>query len=65
MNDEIREYKGPGGDVVIPDGIREIQNGAFANRSDITSVWFPESLETIGEYAFLGCNGLTELRLPA
>lgn len=65
MQYEIREYKGPGGDVVIPDGIREIQNGAFANRSDITSVWFPESLEIIGEYAFLGCNGLTELRLPA
>ena len=50
-------------DVVIPDGIREIEAWAFYYRN-ITSVVFPKSLETIGAAAFSNCNNLTEVGLP-
>jgi len=50
-------------DVVIPEGIREIEAWAFFYR-DITSVVFPVSLETIGAAAFANCDYLTEVGLP-
>jgi len=50
-------------DVIIPEGIREIEAWAFYYRN-ITSVEFPESLEAIGAAAFSNCNYLTEVRLP-
>ena len=50
-------------DVVIPDGIQEIEAWAFYYR-DITSVVFPKSLKTIGAAAFSNCNYLTEVGLP-
>ena len=50
-------------DIVIPEGIREIEAWAFYYRN-ITSVVFPESLKTIGAAAFSKCNNLTEVNLP-
>lgn len=50
-------------DVVIPDGIREIEAWAFYYRN-IKSVVFPNSLKMIGAAAFANCNNLTEVELP-
>ncbi len=61
---EVWEYNGPGGEVTIPDGITKISEGAFAGRTDITAVHFPENPLRIEESAFRGCTGLTELDFP-
>jgi len=49
---------------VIPDGVTEIGNHAFA-AMDITSVQLPETLTIIGAYAFQSCSSLTEIILPS
>ena len=46
------------GDVVIPDGITQIPENIFANRTDITSVTIPASVTSIGSGAFAGCSNL-------
>ncbi|MBO5228743.1 MAG: leucine-rich repeat protein, partial [Lachnospiraceae bacterium] len=49
------------GDVVIPEGITDIETGAFALNENITSVTLPESLKVIGDKAFAGCTNLAEV----
>lgn len=63
FSDLIR-YEGPGGVVVIPEGIKMIASDVFSGRTDITAVILPEGLETIWDSAFSGCTGLTEVRIP-
>lgn len=60
-------YTGPGGDVVVPDGVTGIANYVFSNsasRTEITSVTLPAGLTKIGSKAFQGCTGLTRVSLP-
>lgn len=57
-------YNGPGGDIVIPDGVNRIDDFLFWGRTDITGVTFPDTLTRIGEEAFCECTGLTSLRIP-
>lgn len=52
------EYKGNGGIVTIPEGIVGITN-AFIYNTDVETVYFPDSLECIGDYAFAGCESLS------
>ncbi|MCD8391065.1 MAG: leucine-rich repeat protein, partial [Firmicutes bacterium] len=63
----ITGYIGTDTDVVIPEtidgaAVAEIGDNAFKN-AEITSVVFPDALETIGERAFYG-SGLTEVTIP-
>ena len=61
----------PKGKIIIPNGITEIEgatspsNGAFKDCTEISSVKFPQTLTTIGWFAFSGCTGLTSLDLSA
>lgn len=63
------EYNGPGGRVVVPDGVTVIGNetlydsGVFDNRSDITEVILPSSVTTIARYCFAN-SGLTSITIP-
>ena len=57
------KYEGTKKDVVIPEGITRIHHGAFA-RTDITSVSFPKTLETVGSDVFWGCRNLKEVIFP-
>jgi hypothetical protein len=56
--------------IVIPSTyggkpVKEIAADAFWHRSNITSVFIPNSVETIGYYAFADCSGLTgDLIIP-
>lgn len=59
----------PEGDIVIPAQVRHrgvlwnvvsVANCAFKDNARITSVKFPESLNYIGEEAFIGCIGLRD-----
>ncbi len=52
-------YKGNGGAVSVPAGVKSIGAEVFKDRDDITSVNLPDSIELIGEAAFAGCGGLT------
>ena len=54
----LREYHGPGGDVVIPEGVTEIHSRVFKENPTIRSVTLPRSLTDIGQEAFYGCTGL-------
>ena len=60
----MQEYKGPGGDVTIPEGVTEIGRAVFQICTSLTSVTIPEGVTTIGESAFNGCAGLTSVTLP-
>ena len=50
--------------VIIPEGIKIIRSGAFAN-SKIKSIVFPDTLETIEYCAFIRCSNLTSVSIPA
>ena len=58
-------YDGPGGDVVIPNGVVKIESMAFAHRKDVTSVTIPDSVMLILHHAFYECSGLTSVTFPS
>lgn len=51
-------YKGEGGNITIPDGVRCVASGCFSGNLSLTGVTFPSSVEIIGEDAFNGCSML-------
>ncbi len=59
----LTEYKGPGGDVVIPEGVKEIDNQAFTGCKGLASVTIPESVRKIRFYAF-GESSLQSVTIP-
>ena len=52
------------GEYVIPDGVTNIGNYAFASCHGMISVRIPESITGIGYFAFAGCTGLTSVKIP-
>lgn len=58
----LTDYKGPGGHVVIPDGVKTVDG--FRNCAALLSVTFPDSVTTIWHSAFEGCSSLTQVTLP-
>ena len=62
LSDVLLKYRGPGGNVIIPDGVRRIGKRAF-ERSSLTSLTIPESVTSIGSFAFEGCGSLTSLTI--
>ena len=55
-NGTLIEYRGMGGDVIIPDTVERIFDLAFENCSTITSLHIPESVtDIINEHGFYGC----------
>ena len=49
-------------DLVIPDGVTNIEKYAFYCCTCLTSVIIPDSVTSIGSSAFSGCNKLIEVR---
>jgi len=58
------KYDGPGGDVVIPEGVTEIDELAFDGCKSLTSVTIPEGVTTIGKQAFSRCASLISVTIP-
>ena len=58
-------YGGDGGDVTVPDSVRTIGPGCFADMTGLKSITLPEGLVKIGEEAFRGCRGLEKVNLPS
>lgn len=46
-------------------GTRHITNNAFSNHNELTEIVLPESLESIGTYAFYDCKNLKKVTLPS
>ena len=59
----LKQYAGPGGDVVIPEDVTEIGYGAFRGCTGLTSVTIPERVKNIGDFAFSGCKRLTSIEI--
>lgn len=51
-------YKGTDGKITIPEGVKQIAAGVFADHKGITDVSLPNTLKVIGEEAFAGCSNL-------
>ena len=64
-NDVLKKYVGPGGDVVIPEGVTSIGSSAFSGCSSLTSVTIPASVTSIGYRAFSNCNRLVSATIPS
>ena len=63
-NGVLRKYRGRGGRVVIPDGVKRIEDGAFCDCGDVTEVVIPKGATSIGTYAFGHCEKLTGVTIP-
>jgi hypothetical protein len=61
-NGVLKKYVGPGGDVVIPNGINKISSKVFAGKK-ITSVEIPDGVTDIGDRAFYGVP-LEKVHIP-
>ena len=51
-------------DLVVPDGITKINNGAFCGCTSLVSVTLPDGVTDIGAAAFSSCTMLESVRLP-
>ncbi len=51
-------------DLVIPDSLTVIGDGAFYGCTSLTSVFIPDSVTGIGYGTFNGCTGLTSVDIP-
>ena len=60
----LTKYNGPGGDVVIPAGVKKIGDGVFKGCTALTGVTIPEGVTSIGERAFYGCTELQSVVIP-
>lgn len=49
--------------VILPENLKSIENGAFKT-SSITEITLPSCLETIGNWAFEGCEKLQQITIP-
>jgi hypothetical protein len=58
------KYHGSSPDVVIPDGVTNIDDYAFYNCENITSITIPDSVTNIGADAFTGCKNLKTVVTP-
>ena len=52
------------GDVVIPEGVEQIQSYSFSKNSKITSVKMANTVTRIGEKAFEKCSKLMTIEIP-
>ena len=63
-NGVLTKYTGPGGDVMVPEGVTEIADRVFDGNDKITSVVLPEGVTRIGNSAFCWCSSLTDIVIP-
>jgi len=60
----VRYPAGKAGNYVIPNGVTNIEDGAFASCASLTNIVLPVGIATIGEWSFCNCSVLTGVTLP-
>lgn len=60
----LAKYTGQNSAIVVPEGVTEIAEGAFADNLNINSVELPDSLRKIDYRAFAGCQKLSKVAIP-
>ncbi len=55
---------GKTGEVLVPEGVSVIEEDAFGECGNLTSISIPESVQTIKMYAFFRCRSLIGISLP-
>ena len=60
----LSQYNGPGGEVVIPEGVQTIGENVFEKCESLTGVTIPEGVCLIGKDAFCACGHLARAVLP-
>ena len=67
MTSSVRwnSYKDSIKTVVIKDGATTIEEGAFRDCKNLTSITIPASVTKIGDYAFEKCKSLASITIPA
>ena len=50
--------------LIIPDGVTSIGDGAFVGCTSLSSVVIPDSVTSIGDKAFHTCSSLTNIDIP-
>ena len=64
INSVLEQYRGPGGDVFVPEGVTRIDDKAFEDCRSLNSIMIPEGVTSIGNWAFDGCSSLTNVAIP-
>lgn len=66
---ELTGYSGPGGDITIPNEVTSIAAGVFTDAQragiSITAVTMPDTVLSMGEGVFSGCDELVSVRLSS
>ncbi|MCR5000569.1 MAG: leucine-rich repeat domain-containing protein [Lachnospiraceae bacterium] len=57
-------YAGEGGQVNVPESVKVIGPGSFADNTGLTGITLPDGLVKIGEEAFRGCKNLKDIAIP-
>lgn len=57
-------YKVENGVGIIPEGTKVIAAEAFADCTDLSRIWIPDSVTEIGDFAFSGCTHLVSIKIP-
>ena len=63
MDGILLKYRGNDTHVVIPDGVKIIENNAFKGNKNVTSIVIPGSIEKIYGGAFRDCESLTSVTI--
>ena len=58
------KYTGHENDIIIPNGVKSIGEGAFKNCRSLKSITLPDSIESIGDEAFDDCVSLESIVIP-
>lgn len=64
VQDVLFQYVGPGGAVVVPDGVTRVEGWAFGSSFVLTSVVLPHGVTILGASAFDFCHRLVNVTLP-
>ena len=51
-------------DIVVPEGVTQIDDGTFKYCRNLVSISLPNSLTRIGKYAFCVCESLATINIP-
>ena len=60
----VQDYLGKYASVTVPEGIREIGCGAFADHESLRYIHLPDSVRRIRTRAFTGCRNLHLAKIP-